>query len=293
MRLEEILKIINEYDFMNGPGAMDRPDTSGVRYRGGQNNFVPLDDKEPGWPYDSDSNVVMGQPTGPTGMSRGNRPGTDVHGGPLTPYEYERTQDDGEQDRELGEAMGVPSNVAMAYKGGGGMGSSIPGANVGWAKAPPNPKNDEEDSVDLDQFFGGKKEGSRHFLPETPQTEPIANMGQDYLKDQTDEDLESRIDRVWGRDDNENFIDPETSTEPEDIKFAAQLGRGAFSSNPSGNGSARGNFGMIPDSFDPSELLNGNGSAWEDIQISIKRAAPVGDDLIRGSEEESDEDHDQ
>jgi hypothetical protein len=145
MTLYEMLQILKEYEFMAGPGmggdSPTRPDSSGVRMRGAQKNFSPLDDKLPDWPYDNDANTgTYGVPTGPRGLDRGTRPGTDVSGGPPTPSStYAATWDQGEEEVE--ESMGAPMQTGRVAPMDG------PSMNMGRNAKPVN-QDDEDPGFD-------------------------------------------------------------------------------------------------------------------------------------------------
>lgn len=89
-RLQE--ELLFEYDFMAGPGMVDRPEAAGDRnyntLRGAPRNFAARTDKGGEWPYEDDGEMNYGVPSwegGNWAWGRGDRPGTDVSGAPPTP----------------------------------------------------------------------------------------------------------------------------------------------------------------------------------------------------------------
>ena len=107
--LREALEALQEYDFMAGPGAgggdsPTRPDTSGVRFKGAQHNFVPIDDRDESWPYDDYDGVAgqgpanaydtLGQQAAGRGGGR-DRPNMSGQNTPSSTYDKTWNQDEG------------------------------------------------------------------------------------------------------------------------------------------------------------------------------------------------------
>lgn len=231
-------QLLNEFQAgygMGGPGMASRPDASGDRMRGAQRNFA-LDKQGSEWPYEDDDMMNYGVPSGPRGIDRGTRPGTDVSGGPPTPSAtYVKTWQN--------EAMGQPSRIGPfapfdgpALHGSrdagpvedednnpvqntndsdftvdpklgpnnmwGGNGT-IPGQDRGWA-ASPMMGNEPEDiwKVPEDDKMNELKE---FFDPSPVDSEEVENPEQTHEKDQSDEEVENKTDKIYGQEDNHDF----------------------------------------------------------------------------------------
>ena len=104
MPLVEALELVQEMEFMAGPGMMSRPDyTTGARDpRNAQFNFKPNTDKGEDWPYEDDGYMQYGRSMGNKGRDRGSRPGEDMSGGPPTP-KYQNTWEGAEDDEDIEE----------------------------------------------------------------------------------------------------------------------------------------------------------------------------------------------
>ena len=122
----------------------------------------------------------------------------DRHGQPRNVW---KDTPDGENWTEMNnEAMGTPINFTMSNRGGNMMGHNLPGTS---RNEPEARKNfiPEDEEMNLKEFFD----------PSPIEVEAIDNPGQDNLKDQTDDDLENKIDRNYGLESNDDFAQPPPS----------------------------------------------------------------------------------
>ena len=115
--------------------------------------------RQKGWPYDGKDNSY-GQPAAYDRGSGGREP---IHE-PLTPVHMKNSgwedADPGENEREVDEAMGCPSNAIMAYKTGQ-QPTGIPGAGEGWASMPARDWDDDEEMSLLDLYGEGYQSWSK------------------------------------------------------------------------------------------------------------------------------------
>jgi hypothetical protein len=333
-------ELLAEYDFMAGPGMIDRPEAAGDKnyntLRGASKNFQSFDDNGSAWPYEDDGEVSLGIPSwegGKGAWGRGDRPGSDVSGGPPTPR-YQSTWAGGPDEVEEGadwdelqrhnepvrnvwrdtpdgkrwsemnnEAMGVPFQTgAVAPMDGPSLSSArdarpvedengdpispehippkvkdmsgpgnmwggpgtVPGATMGWANMPPRPEDEndpEKNPMKLREFFD----------PTPVPPGEIENLGQDYFKDQTDEELEPDIEpEGMGIDDPDSFSGRLGGTS---IFVMPKLGPGGeFVSSPDGRGSARGTYGLHSDGKQAGDMVDKR-SAWDILQQVISNMA--------------------
>lgn len=183
MTLSRLFEILAEID-----GLEAAPDNTGVR---GQGVVRRPDRRLANFPYDRD--VFYGQPSA---WDRGSS-ATGPLNLPLTP------KDDSkfslrimgmENDGDLAEVLGSPELLSRAYSSD--LGTSIPGVHTGWARNPPKDWDVKEGPLTID--------------PHPPDTEDSPNPSTPDFRFQTDDDLENRLDRIWGNDDNLNLVDPAT-----------------------------------------------------------------------------------
>jgi hypothetical protein len=136
----------------------------------------------------------------------------------------------------------------------------------------------EERDMELKEFFD----------PSPIKPEPLTNDDQQYLNDQTDEDLESKIDRIWPDDDDSCEFGDEQDEEDggeersfagryggETIMMIPNMGKGVdFVMSPDKFGAARGTYGMHTDNkkVASSDLLDKR-SAWDILQHVIAAMA--------------------
>lgn len=238
MKLSRLVEMLNEF---GSPGQLHvgvsgRADDSGVRGKGAKR---PVDRRSDDFPYDRD--VSYGQPSA---YDRGSSGGSNLHG-PLTP------KDDSKFSlRLLGlddveEAMGTPTFFARSAQSD--IGSVVPGVMIGWANDPPR---DWDEGEDID-------ESPLTIDPRPPDTEEIPNAHTPDFRMQTDDDLENRLDRIWGREDNLNFVDPKLFARPDSHVIAPDPW-----SVINARLSSRGLYGLMPKE-----------SAWDRVSgmVLVKR----------------------
>lgn len=220
-------------------GAQVRVDFSGAR---AGVRRPPLS-RNSDFPYDAP--VTSGQPSSARGDSSnvGLRKYVPDHGGEVP---------------DVDEAMGTPVNFGIS--GRSNLVQSPPGASGQWAKAPTSddPEKDVsyEKGHDVLDFKVSVRDPKVATYPEAARVP--------HHRDQTDDDLENKTNRIWGREDNENFVqertlgavDPsrhgEKSEEPVDVR----VGEPSVDGQPSAGAppvnfafigkkmSSRGNYGM-------------------------------------------------
>ena len=191
MKLRTILERLEEYDRL---GFAGHPDSSGVR--GGLNR--PTYARIQNFPYDRDDQY--GEPqvydrgsSGAGGLQRALTPHDDEHFS-LSLMDLEEI---------VKEVMGDPSNPSKGNSSN--LGSAIPGMGGSWAVAPPRDW-DEPDEVD---------ESPLNIDTRTPDVEAIPMAGLPDYRSETDDDLENRLNRIWGREDNVNFVQPSGFADPD------------------------------------------------------------------------------
>lgn len=239
MKLARLVEMLNELGSA-GPmhvGTAGRPDDSGVRGKGAKR---PVDRRMDDFPYDRD--VSYGQPSA---YDRGSSGGSNLHR-PLTPKD-----DSGFSLKLLGlddveESMGSPTFLTRAAQSGAG--SSVPGVMIGWANDPPKVWDGDEDDV---------AEAPLTIDPRPPETEEVPNSKAPDFRMQTDDDLENRLDRIWGREDNLNFVDPKLFANPDSHVIAPDPW-----SVVNARLSSRGLYGLMPKE-----------SAWDRVSgmVLVKR----------------------
>lgn len=197
MTFERLIELLQGMAEDYGSGFAGRPDDSGIRSKGV--NRQP-DVRLSNFPYDRD--VSYGQPAT---YDRGSG-ATGPLNNPLTP------QDDStfslrllgiEDPAEVEEASGTPS---MFGKGGSSnIGSSIPGMGGAWAHDPPR----EWDESEMEE------DSPLTIVTSVPPPEPAPGGGMPDFRGETDDDLENRLNRIWGQEDNLNFVDPNMFGQPD------------------------------------------------------------------------------
>lgn len=180
---------ISEFFQLNeNPG---RPDASGIR---GSGVSRPQVSRLSVFPYDRD--VSYGQPAG---NDRGtSSSGPSFHG--LTPKDTEHfSLSLLDLEEIVNEFIGAPQ---LPSKGGtSNAGSAIPGVGGAWSNRPIKSWDPEPEITD-------------EFDPQIPDPEPVATNFASW-RDQTDDDLENKLDRVWGREDNTNFVQSSDFGQPD------------------------------------------------------------------------------
>lgn len=179
-------------------GTFIRPDASGVRmgFTGRPGGKMPLTLGDE-YPYDKDINVSY-SPHGQVPRAAMCNPWDDAH-----------------------EAVGAPSFFSKSNSAQIGSATGIPGAGGQWANNPVKPWEsgplddcctdyDTETTNDQDDFT----------LDVTaPKIEPNINLEPNNWHDQTDDELEKNIDRIFGRDSNVDLV----KKRPENDIFATRM----------------------------------------------------------------------
>jgi hypothetical protein len=221
--------------FPSGIGTFTRPDSSGIR--GGFDGKIRKDTgRGDVYPYDRDDRYGD-----PAPYDRGSKGGTSHQG--ITPKNTEHSVWD-----EIEEAMGTPIFFKKAVQGAQmGHATGVPGATGDWASNPIKPWDDDMED-DIDEVALQRMT----INPSVPPPEPIPNMGVPNSHDQTDDEIEKKIDRIWGREDNPSTTAPGgevdgVSMEPSTIYVLGTnrpFGQGMGHSLRPSRGPAR--FGLIP-----------------------------------------------
>ena len=214
------MEVLSELDYGGRLGFASRPDDSGIRSRGlTREPIVRLGN----FPYDKQ--VSYGQPQN---YDRGNMGAGSLHG-PLTPKDdstfSHRLLDLDEEDLE--EIMGSPILLTRGVTSQ--MGSSIPGTGT-WSK---NPMKD----WDKGEF----DEGALSIDTSPPDIEEVPVANTPDFRAETDDDLENRINRIFGQDNNLNFVDPNLFATP-DIHVIAPDPWAIINARLS----SRGLYGLMP-----------------------------------------------
>ncbi len=177
MKISDFFGQINE--------QLGGPDNSGIR---GQGAKRPPVSRLSVFPYDRD--VSYGQPAGNDRDT--SSAGPSFHG--LTPKDTEHfSLSLLDLEEIVNEFIGAPQ---LPSKGDtSNAPSPIPGMGGAWAVDPKKPWDEEPEITD---------EGVP-FDPSEIEPEPVPTNFASW-RDQTDDDLENKLDRVWGREDNTNFV---------------------------------------------------------------------------------------
>lgn len=202
MKLSQLIELLQEYE----RSTFTRPDTTGIRGKGTDRQ---PDRRLANFPYDTD--VSYGSPQvydrGSNGADDRGSNGADTLNHPLTPHD-----DAGfslrllgiEDPAEIPEAIGTPSLFA---KGNSSQrGGSIPGVGNGWANNPP--KDWERSQMDDQDEVVNPLTGPLTIDPAPPDIETPPSPEAPNFRTTTDDDLENRLNRIWGDDSNMNFVDP-------------------------------------------------------------------------------------
>lgn len=230
-------------DILEFLGTFTYPDASGDRMGFTGRKKLPLK-QVPDFPYDEEQ-PWYGQPHA---YDRGSGGREASHASVILPHDVSHSAWD-----DVDEAMGTPYFFGKAVQGAQmGHATGIPGADGGWANSPMKPwDEDDEDETDkkLDRYGEAFGPLGLTINPSVPQPEPIPNKEPEKSHDQTDDEVEKKLDRIWHRDDNPNFSQPDPdqfgggSVLPSGI-FIVPAGSG-FQTGLGGRGS-RGRYGLIP-----------------------------------------------
>jgi hypothetical protein len=163
-----------------------RPDPDD--HRRSKVNFEPLE-RDDEFPYDEPDRTY-----GAPNTSYGSAPHSKTRTFEIVPKNTEHTTWD-----DLEEIVGYPALLSKAYDSQ--VGSSIPGVN-GWANDPPKDWDENELEEDFD--------------PKVPPTEtPLDHIGA-HFHNKTDDEVEKKLERIWGIGDNPNAYVVKKS-EPADV----------------------------------------------------------------------------
>lgn len=252
MNIDRLIQLLREFDSYDRLGFAGRPDDSGIRSKGVKRK---PDRRLPNFPYDKD--VFYGQPNA---YDRGSS-ATGPLERPLTPHDDSNFSLKllGLDQDEIEEMMGSP--ILMARGNSNQTGTTVPGV-TGWANNPPKNWDDEDDIdsvwTDLDAR-SHVEEGPLNIDTRPPDIEEVPNSATPDFHLQTDDDLENRFDRIWGREDNMNFVDPKLFGTPDSHVIAPDPW-----SVISARLSSRGLYGLMPKE-----------SAWDRISGMVMKKREI------------------
>jgi len=197
MKISRLVEVVRRLDELDPGNLAGRPDSSGIR---GQGLKREPDRRLGNFPYDRDT--FYGQPVG---YDRGSSNVGNLNG-PLIPH------DDSEfslklmnlESEDVDEAINTPYFMGKANSTGGG--STLAGVS-GWANNPPKDWEEGE--------FSESILNTLNIDTSPPETEEVPNSHLPDFHYQTDDDMENRLDRIWGREDNLNFVDPNMFASPD------------------------------------------------------------------------------
>lgn len=293
-------EFLDEYEFMAGPGMIDRPEAAGDRnyntLRGASKNFRSFDDNGPAWPYEDDGEVSLSEPSWEGGKGvwgRGDRPGSDVSGGPPTPR-YGSTWEGGPEnegadwdelqrhgdDKVRNVWRDTPDGKEWTKLNNEAMG-------VPFQTGPVAPMDGPQHHVL--HFSSGTEEGE--MLPSDEKRGPAGQWGGPETVPggsrgwASSPEMGSDPDNVWKVPENTSvreFFDPSPVSPSEGSEssdsFSDRLGGtsifvvpklgpgGEFLMSPDAMGAARGTYGIHTDGRGHDTDLLGKRSAWELIQ---------------------------
>jgi hypothetical protein len=197
--LEEAEQFLLEYT-PERLGFAGRFDASGVRGKGLERKPKNRDGD---FPYDHDT--FYGSPQA---YDRGSNHTGEFHGIPTPKDDEHFSLNVLDLEELVREVLGSP--ILFARSNSSNLPSSVPGSSGGWAHPPKKPWDDEERIPQDDDV-------NEDMDPEIPPTEPPMNPGAEYRHDQTDDDLENKINRVYGFEDNPDFKLPVHSQTPKTL----------------------------------------------------------------------------
>lgn len=159
----------------------------------------------------------------------------------------------------LREAMGTPTNFTMSNRSGNMMGHNLPGTS---RNEPTARKNfiPEEEEMNLKEFFD----------PNPIPVEGVENDNPDHKKDQSDDDLENKIDRNYGLESNDDFGEPPPSPLDHDdeegmIAIKGTMDAPGAQEFMSTLASPAGPGGLLPPGGAGGEVVQ-KSSAWDVLQ---------------------------
>lgn len=197
MKVRTIFERLEEYDRL---GFAGHPDASGIRGQG--MNRQPYSRLQ-NFPYDRDDQYGE-----PQVYDRGSSAAFGLHR-PLTPHDDEHFSlsllDLEQIFNEIGGSPSYPSKGNSSN-----MGSTIPGMGGDWAVNPPRDWDDAPEITDGPP----SDEDEIPMTPFPPPVEPVMGMLPDY-RSETDDDLENRLNRIYGREDNEDFVQRQAFANPD------------------------------------------------------------------------------
>lgn len=146
-----------------------------------------------GYPYDGRGNWY-GEPRAYDRGSGGREPGRTLL---VLPHDVTHSAWD-----DVVEAIGTPYFFKKAYNSQMGNATGIPGAGGNWSSDPSKPWDENEETF----------EESFDKVP----VEPVPNSDPENRHDQTDDEVERKIDKIFHRGDNHNFV-------PEDVQIVLNI----------------------------------------------------------------------
>lgn len=192
--MSELLRLLREYDVGS---TFSRPDSSGVR-KGWTGVVVKTQGKGNEFPYDEPADD--GEPAGRDDPAF-DLGGKSHHG--ITPKDISHSAWELEAD-DIKEVMGSPMLIGKSGDGGSsvnGSSGATPGANGGWADSPAKPWEEEEDTPDYAAYGHDVYEDRGYPVPMEP--EAVDNEDPEKLHDQTDEEEENKLNRIWGQESDD------------------------------------------------------------------------------------------
>ena len=217
--IDEAKKVMKEFSPERLGFAGNTTDDSGIRAKGVIKKPI---NRGGDYPYDKD--ISYGSPQV---YDRGSNHSGELHHS-LTPKDTEHFSLTLLDLEELvKEVMGSP--MSMTKSNTSQLGSSNPGSSssMGWSR---NPIKDWDEEEEID-------EGPLNIDTSPPDTEITPNSDP-FQRDQTDDDLETQINRLWGLDDNPNFKLP--------VHALVPRAPDPYMSGLGGRLTSRGLFGLIP-----------------------------------------------
>lgn len=186
--LTEMTKLLELYT------TFTRPDSSGIRMGftgkpGGKNNLSMGNE----YPYDGNSESNYGQPMAmgrsDSGSGRSYRPLV-ARAAKHNPWD------------EANEIAGYPTFISKSSNSQIGAATGIPGASGQWANNPLKPWDRSEYDEGSQSMDGFTTDNFSSIIPDTKSHEVLEPHS---WHDQTDGEIERKLDRIWGRDSNKSM----------------------------------------------------------------------------------------